>query len=77
MIFKGEITQDNALSERKAAAIDRELAKTEIENVKVSLPEDKDELVSLTHDETQRELAPQKRRLQSQKHLQIVFGKFG
>ena len=61
VIFKGEITQEDALSERKAAAIDRELAKTEIENVKVSLPEDKDEHVSSTHDETQRELAPQKK----------------
>ena len=60
VIFKGEITQEDALSERKAAAVDRELAKTEIENVKVSLPEDKAELVSSTPDETQRELVPQK-----------------
>jgi len=42
VIFKGEITTEDALSERKAAAIDRELAKTEIANVKVKLPEDKD-----------------------------------
>jgi TonB family protein len=61
VIFKGEITTEDALSERKAAAIDRELAKTEIENVKVNLPEDKAELVSSTPDETQRELAPQKK----------------
>jgi len=38
--FKGEITQEEALSERKAAEIDRELAKTEQHNLQSKLPED-------------------------------------
>jgi TonB family protein len=45
VIFKGEITQEEALSERKAAAINRELAVTEIENIKEKLPEVVSEVV--------------------------------